>query len=129
LLRAFSFSIYILNNCAHAFNKMKRRSDKRDIDVERETPEESMDEEEDDFSDENNPPTIDPYEVLGLETNATADDVKKAYRKMALKHHPGTYLTSSCFASLNTPRQGCRGRQASRQQEVPGDCIRLCCPL
>jgi hypothetical protein len=39
---------------------------------------------------ENGPPTIDPYEVLGLETEATADDVKKAYRKLALKHHPGT---------------------------------------
>ncbi|KAF2621636.1 DnaJ-domain-containing protein [Macroventuria anomochaeta] len=37
---------------------------------------------------EDGPPTIDPYEVLGLEHEATADDVKKAYRKMALKHHP-----------------------------------------
>ncbi|KAH7093200.1 DNAJ domain-containing protein [Paraphoma chrysanthemicola] len=37
---------------------------------------------------EDGPPTIDPYEVLGLETEATADDVKKAYRKLALKHHP-----------------------------------------
>ncbi|TQV98171.1 chaperone protein dnaJ 6 [Cordyceps javanica] len=34
------------------------------------------------------PPSIDPYEVLGLERTATADDVKKAYRKAALKHHP-----------------------------------------
>jgi len=39
---------------------------------------------------ENGPPAIDPYEVLGLEIEATADDVKKAYRKLALKHHPGT---------------------------------------
>ncbi|KAF2449664.1 DnaJ-domain-containing protein [Karstenula rhodostoma CBS 690.94] len=34
------------------------------------------------------PPSIDPYAVLGLDKEATADDVKKAYRKMALKHHP-----------------------------------------
>ncbi|KAF2651328.1 DnaJ-domain-containing protein [Lophiostoma macrostomum CBS 122681] len=34
------------------------------------------------------PPSIDPYAVLGLDTEATADDVKKAYRKLALKHHP-----------------------------------------
>ncbi|KAF2036505.1 DnaJ-domain-containing protein, partial [Setomelanomma holmii] len=37
---------------------------------------------------EDGPPVIDPYEVLGLETEATADDVKKAYRKLALIHHP-----------------------------------------
>lgn len=35
------------------------------------------------------PPVIDPYEVLGLEKTATEDDVKKAYRKEALKNHPG----------------------------------------
>ena len=35
------------------------------------------------------PPSIDPYAVLDIEPEATADDVKKAYRKLALKHHPG----------------------------------------
>lgn len=40
---------------------------------------------------EDGPPAIDPYEVLGLETEATADDVKKAYRKLALKCHPGAH--------------------------------------
>jgi DnaJ homolog subfamily C member 9 len=35
------------------------------------------------------PPSIDPYEVLGLEKSASADQVKSAYRKAALKHHPG----------------------------------------
>lgn len=34
------------------------------------------------------PPSIDPYAVLGLETEATGDDVKRSYRKLALKHHP-----------------------------------------
>ncbi|KAL7810159.1 hypothetical protein V8C26DRAFT_410608 [Trichoderma gracile] len=34
------------------------------------------------------PPSIDPYEVLGLERSATADQVKSAYRKAALKNHP-----------------------------------------
>jgi len=28
------------------------------------------------------------YEILGLEKNATTDDIKKAYRKAALKYHP-----------------------------------------
>src|SRR6185436_4602445 len=30
----------------------------------------------------------DYYEVLGLAKGASADDIKKAYRKLALKYHP-----------------------------------------
>ncbi|KIW99763.1 uncharacterized protein Z518_10691 [Rhinocladiella mackenziei CBS 650.93] len=34
------------------------------------------------------PPTINPYAVLQVSQSATADEVKSAYRKLALKHHP-----------------------------------------
>lgn len=34
------------------------------------------------------PPTIDPYEVLGLERTANEGQIKSAYRKLALKNHP-----------------------------------------
>jgi DnaJ family protein C protein 9 len=34
------------------------------------------------------PPTVNPYEVLHLSKSATADEIKSAYRKLALKHHP-----------------------------------------
>src|SRR4029453_7885889 len=34
---------------------------------------------------------IDYYKVLGLDKNATQDDIKKTYRKLARKHHPDLY--------------------------------------
>lgn len=33
------------------------------------------------------------YDVLGVPMNASADDIKKAYRKCALQWHPGKIIT------------------------------------
>ena len=34
----------------------------------------------------------DYYKMLGLSKDATDDEIRKAYRKHALKHHPGEQL-------------------------------------
>jgi curved DNA-binding protein CbpA len=31
---------------------------------------------------------FDPYEILGIPRNSELSDVKRAYRKLALKYHP-----------------------------------------
>lgn len=33
----------------------------------------------------------DPYQVLGISSNATDEEVKKAYRELSRKYHPDTY--------------------------------------
>ena len=48
----------------------------------------------------------DPYEVLGVGRKASADEIKKSFRKLAKKHHPdsnkGEPMASARFNEINT---------------------------
>ena len=38
---------------------------------------------------------VDLYAVLGIQSTASGDDIKKAYRKLALIHHPDKHASST----------------------------------
>lgn len=39
----------------------------------------------------------DYYKILGIDKNASTEDIKKAYRKRALDHHPGKKKYNNCL--------------------------------
>jgi len=94
------------------------------------------------------PPTeeIDPYAVLSVARDATDDQIKKAYRKAALKHHPGKLVpfATSCAQlqcqplihsdlhqpiTHSLPRQGNRSPRRHSPHRLPTHRLRLLHPL
>jgi curved DNA-binding protein len=55
----------------------------------------------------------DYYQTLGVERGASADEIKKAYRKLAKKHHPDT--------NPNNPQAEARFKEINEAYEVLGD--------
>jgi DnaJ family protein C protein 9 len=60
---------------------------------------------EEDISIDEAPTTINPYTVLGLSEDATPAQIKTAYRKAALKHHPDKATTDSEKSAAHTKFQ------------------------
>ena len=42
----------------------------------------------------------DPYKVLGVSRDASDDDIKQAYRKLARKYHPDNFATDETARSM-----------------------------
>ncbi len=55
----------------------------------------------------------DPYEVLGVQRNASAAAIKSAYRKLAKKHHPDN--------NKNDPKAAARFSEVNSANEILGD--------
>ncbi|KAI1614950.1 DnaJ protein, subfamily C, member 9 [Exophiala viscosa] len=66
---------------------MARKAKSRPEPAEEPEQQDGTDAEEEDLS-VADPPTVEPYDVLQVSQTATPDDIKSAYRKLALKHHP-----------------------------------------
>lgn len=49
------------------------------------------------------PPSVeeDLYKILGIESTATPEAIKTAYKKNALKHHPGKLLFAHQIPRVN----------------------------
>ncbi|BAT61593.1 curved DNA-binding protein [Variibacter gotjawalensis] len=54
-----------------------------------------------------------PYEVLGVSPSASPEDIKKAFRKLAKKHHPD--------ANKNDPKSASKFNEANQAYEIVGD--------
>ena len=47
----------------------------------------------------------DYYKILGVQSNSNADDIKKSYRKLSLKHHPDRGGDANDFKKINEAYQ------------------------
>ena len=57
----------------------------------------------------------DYYEVLGVDKNASEDEIKKAYRKIAIKYHPDR--------NPDDPKAEEKFKEAAEAYSVLNDCL------
>jgi molecular chaperone DnaJ len=62
----------------------------------------------------------DYYDILGVPKTATADDIKKAFRKQARKHHPDTGGSEEKFKELNEAYEVLADDEKRKQYDTYG---------
>ncbi len=60
------------------------------------------------------PPPVDPHTVLGVAPHAPIEDVKAAFRKQALEHHPDRGGSADAFIALKRAYDAVVGRRRRR---------------
>ena len=61
-----------------------------------------------------------PYQTLGVTRDATADDIKRAYRKLASKHHPDRGGDTKVFQEIQTAYDTLSDPQRRAAYDNPG---------
>ena len=65
----------------------------------------------------------DPYEVLGVSQNASPEEIKKAYRKLSLEHHPdrnnGSETSTQRFQEITAAYEDISTNKNNKKQENP----------
>lgn len=64
---------------------------------------------------------MDPYKILGVSKNASKGEIKKAYRKLAVKHHPDMGGDEEKFKQLNEAYSLLSNEQKRVQYDVQRD--------
>lgn len=58
------------------------------------------------------------YDILGVNENASQDEIKKAYRKLSLKHHPDKGGDQTKFSEINEAYQTLGDKQKRSQYDM-----------
>ena len=62
---------------------------------------------------------MDYYKTLGVPKNATQDDIKRAYRKLAKEHHPDRGGNQKLFQQINEAHDTLKDPEKRRQYDNP----------